>query len=375
MSQAEYEEPSIHDDALIPQKENGPVENQENSAPEPAHPMDQATEEGRQILVDSLQGISGISASDVRKLKAAGYSTVRRVALTPKRNLVEIKGISDAKADTILRVATENVPMGFKTAALAHEERAEMLSITTGSTRLDTLLGGGIETGSITELYGEFRTGKSQLCHTLAVTCQLPVDSGGAEGRALYIDTEGTFRPQRIVDIANRFGMNPEDALNNIAYARAYHSDHQLTLLGDAERMMAETRFAVLIVDSVINHYRTEYSGRGELASRQMHLAKFLRHLQGLADVYGVAVVITNQVTASVDGGASAYADTRKAVGGHILAHASTTRLYMKKNRGELRTCKIIDSPSLPEAETTFGIYAEGIMDPRDEDKNNDDED
>jgi DNA repair protein RAD51 len=174
--------------------------------------------------------------------------------------------------------------MGFTTATEFHQRRSELISLTTGSKQLDTLLGGGIETGAITEIFGEFRTGKSQLCHTLAVTCQLPIDMGGGEGKCLYIDTEGTFRPTRLLSIGARYGLNGNDALDNVAYARAYNADHQFELLNQASQMMATTRFSLLIVDSIMALYRTDYSGRGELSARQTHVAKFMRQLQRMAD-------------------------------------------------------------------------------------------
>ncbi|OLY79567.1 DNA repair protein RAD51-like protein, partial [Smittium mucronatum] len=266
-----------------------------------------------------------------------------------------------------LGLAAKLVPMGFTTASDYHQRRSEMISITTGSTELDKLLGGGFETGSITELFGEFRTGKSQICHTLAVTCQLPVDMGGGEGKCLYIDTEGTFRTNRILDVANRFGLEGSEVLDNIAYARAYNSDHQTALLIQASAMMSESRFALLIVDSATSLYRTDYSGRGELSARQMHMARFLRMLLRLADEFGVAVVITNQVVAQVDGGMAMFtADPKKPIGGNIIAHASTTRLSLRKGRGENRICKIYDSPCLPEAEAMFAITEGGINDAKD---------
>nr|7QV8_A Chain A, DNA repair protein RAD51 homolog [Leishmania infantum] len=228
---------------------------------------------------------------------------------------------------------------------------AEIIMVTTGSREVDKLLGGGIETGSITELFGEFRTGKTQLCHTLCVTCQLPISQGGAEGMALYIDTEGTFRPERLVAVAARYGLDPEDVLANVACARAFNTDHQQQLLLQASAMMAENRFALIVVDSATALYRTDYSGRNELAARQMHLGKFLRSLHNLAEEYGVAVVVTNQVVAN---------------GGHIMAHASTTRLSLRKGRGEQRIIKVYDSPCLAEAEAIFGIYDDGVGDARD---------
>lgn len=202
------------------------------------------------------------------------------------------------------------------------------------------------------------------MCHTLSVTAQLPVSMGGGEGKCLFIDTEGTFRPSRILSIANKYSLNGEETLDNIAYARAYNTDHQTSLLIQAAAMMSEARFSILIVDSAMALYRTDFAGRGELAARQIHLGQFLRQLQRLADEFGVAVVITNQVVAQVDGGASMFnPDPKKPAGGNIIAHASCTRLQLRKGRGENRICKVYDSPSLAESECTFAIMEDGISD------------
>ena len=309
----------------------------------------------------------GVSAGDIKKLQEVGYHTIESIAFAPKKQLIIIKGISEAKADKILSEASKLIPMGFTTATEYHLRRSDIVQLTTGSSELDKLLSGGIETGSITEMFGEFRTGKTQLCHTLAVTCQLPIDMGGGEGKCLYIDTEGTFRPERMLAVADRYKMSGTDVLENIAYARAYNTDHQFQLLVQASAMMSESRYALLVVDSATSLYRTDYSGRGELSARQMHLARFLRALQRMADEFGIAVVITNQVVAQVDGAASMFSvDPKKPIGGNIIAHASTTRLYLRKGRAESRICKIYDSPCLPESEAVFAILPDGIGDVKD---------
>ncbi|GJP43437.1 hypothetical protein CLOM_g2897 [Closterium sp. NIES-68] len=307
----------------------------------------------------------GISATDVKKLREGGMFTVEAVAYTSRKDLLKIKGISEAKVDRLTEAASKLVPMGFQSATHLHQLRGEIIQITTGSKELDAILQGGVETGSITEIYGEFRTGKTQLCHTLAVTCQLPLANGGGEGKVLIIDTEGTFRPERCVEISQRFGLNPTDVLDNIAVARAHNTDHQSQLLIEGGAMMAECRFSLIIVDSVTGLYRTDYSGRGELAARQLHLARFLRSLQRLADEHSCAVVVTNQVVASVDGNMFAGPQV-KPIGGNIMAHASTTRLYVRKGRGDERICKIICSPCLPEAEARYLLAPEGITDCKD---------
>ena len=313
--------------------------------------------------VQVLEGHGGIKASDISLLMDKAYYTLEAIAYAPKKRLVQIKGLTEDKVEKIKAEVNKIIPLGFCTATDYHQARKNQVSVTSGSRELDKLLGGGFETGSITELFGEFRTGKTQLCHTLCVTCQLPVSQGGGEGRCLYVDTEGTFRPQRMRDIAKRYDLDPDDVLDNVAYGRAFNSDHQTQLLIQAAAMMAENRYALIVVDSATALYRTDYSGRAELAARQQHMGQFLRALTNLAEEYGIAVVITNQVTASPD--AMSYGPGIKPIGGNIMAHASTTRLYLRKGAGENRICKIYDSPSLPEGEATFAIFEDGIGDIR----------
>ena len=222
----------------------------------------------------------GINQSDINKLKDAGFHTVESITYATKKILVNIKGLSEAKVDKIVEACSRICHLGFEPSNIFLEKRMNLTYITTGSKELDRLLGGGIESGSITEMFGEFRTGKTQICHTLCVTCQLPKENGGGSGKALYIDTEGTFRPEKLKSIAERFDLDPEEVIGNVLYARAFNSDHQNKLLIQACALMAESKFALLIVDSATALYRTDFSGRGELSARQMSLAKFLRNLQ-----------------------------------------------------------------------------------------------
>jgi len=310
-----------------------------------------------------LESLPGITSKEITLLKEAGFCNIEAVAFGTIKALSQIKGLSEIKINKLITEASKLVSMGFSTALDQKRLRSDVIQISTGSTELDKLLHGGIETGSITELFGEFRTGKTQLCHTLCVTCQLGLHNGGGEGKALYIDTEGTFRPERLEAIAQKYGLNPQDCLENVAYARAYNSDHQSKLLIQASAMMMENRYALVVVDSATALYRTDYSGRGQLADRQQHLAKFLRSLHRLADEFGVAVVITNQVVSSPDGASMFKGNEKTPIGGNIIAHASTTRLMFKKSKGNNRTCLIYDSPSLPESQAVFAIMEDGIGD------------
>ena len=304
----------------------------------------------------------GIAANDIQKLNDAGFHTVESIAHATTRKLEDVKGISEAKVKKLKDIVKSMVPMEFKTAFDALQDREHMVTLTTGAAELDKLLEGGIETGSITELFGEFRTGKTQLCHTLCVTCQMPVTEGGAEGKAVYIDTEGSFRPKRLEQIAERFGLDPTVALENVAYARAQNSEHQMELLKTAAAIMSQDRYSLVIVDSATALYRTDYMGRGELSERQMQMGQFLRQLTRLAEEFGVAVVITNQVVANPDGMSFAK-DSTKPIGGNIIAHASTTRLRLRKGRGENRICTVFDSPTLPEADAQFAVGPQGVCD------------
>lgn len=321
-------------------------------------------EEHQVVTYQTLESLMehGIAANDIQKLQDAGFHTVESIAHATSRKLAGVKGISEAKVNKLKGVAKGLVPMEFKTAFDALEDRKHLVTLTTGSVELDKLLEGGIETGSITEIFGEFRTGKTQLCHTVCVTAQMSISDGGAEGKAIYIDTEGSFRPKRLEQIAERFGLDPTAALENVAYARAHNSEHQMELLKTAAAIMSQDRYSLMVVDSATALFRTDYMGRGELSERQMQMAQFLRQLTRLAEEFGIAVLITNQVVANPDGMSFAK-DATKPIGGNIIAHASTTRLRLRKGRGENRICTVFDSPTLAESDAQFAIGPSGICD------------
>lgn len=277
-----------------------------------------------------------------------------------------IKGLSEAKVEKIKEVAAKlSGDGGFLTALEYADKRKQCFRVTTGSQELDKLLGGGIESMAITEAFGEFRTGKTQLSHTLCVTAQLPGPNGYTGGKVIFLDTENTFRPDRLRDIADRFNLDQEAVLDNVLYARAYTSEHQHELLDFVAAKCHEEMgvFKLLIVDSIMALFRVDFSGRGELADRQQKLAQMLSRLQKLSEEYNISVFVTNQMTSDPGATMSFQADPKKPIGGHILAHASTTRISLRKGRGELRIGKIYDSPDMPENEATFAITQGGIAD------------
>mmetsp|Transcript_25867 Transcript_25867/g.65205 ORF Transcript_25867/g.65205 Transcript_25867/m.65205 type:complete len:379 (-) Transcript_25867:957-2093(-) len=333
--------------------------------------------------IETLQD-SGINVADVAKLKAAGYATINSIVSVMRKDLVAVKGLGEAKVDKIIEAAYKS--MGAMCAAQGAQssghggngsgffETAEQalvkletvrFKITSGASSLDEILRGGIETGCITELYGEFRCGKTQLCHTLAVQAQLHETF---PGKCMYIDTEGTFRADRIQEICAAHNVDPEEVMGNIVTARAMTSEHLNALLKEACTMMVDEssgQFGILIIDSIMGIFRQDFSGRGELAERQQLLGKTLNRLAKMAHEFNIAVVLTNQVMADPSGGVGAtFNALPKPIGGHVLAHASTVRLMFRKGKGDERVVKIVDSPNLPEQECTIQIYAGGVRSP-----------
>ncbi|XP_061665405.1 meiotic recombination protein DMC1/LIM15 homolog isoform X3 [Syngnathoides biaculeatus] len=310
--------------------------------------------------IDLLQKY-GINMADIKKMKTVGICTVKGIQMTTRKALCNIKGLSEAKVEKIKEAAGKML-----TAFEYSAKRKQVFHITTGSQEFDSkLLGGGIESMAITEAFGEFRTGKTQLSHTLCVTTQLPGEDGYSGGKVIFIDTENTFRPDRLRDIAERFNLDHDAVLDNVLYARAYTSEHQMELLDFVAAKFHEEGgvFKLLIIDSIMALFRVDFSGRGELAERQQKLAQMLSRLQKISEEYNVAVFVTNQMTADPGAGMTFQADPKKPIGGHILAHASTTRLSLRKGRAEMRIAKIFDSPDMPENEATFAITAGGITD------------
>uniref|UniRef100_A0A4W6BPV1 Meiotic recombination protein n=1 Tax=Lates calcarifer TaxID=8187 RepID=A0A4W6BPV1_LATCA len=310
--------------------------------------------------IDLLQK-HGINMADIKKLKSVGICTVKGIQMTTRKALCNIKGLSEAKVEKIKEAAGKMLNVGFQTAFEYSAKRKQVFHITTGSQEFDKLLGGGIESMAITEAFGEFRTGKTQLSHTLCVTAQLPGEDGYSGGKVIFIDTENTFRPDRLRDIADRFNVDHDAVLDNVLYARAYTSDSFLAFSLSVSFLSAPP--CCQIIDSIMALFRVDFSGRGELAERQQKLAQMLSRLQKISEEYNVAVFVTNQMTADPGAGMTFQADPKKPIGGHILAHASTTRISLRKGRGEMRIAKIFDSPDMPENEATFAISAGGVTD------------
>jgi len=309
----------------------------------------------------SLKDLPGIGDATLKKLKDAGIISIRALAMMPKSKLMDDAGIGDKTADKLTKSAQDVEKMGFTPADIIWEKRKELKKVSSGSPNLDDLLGGGFETGALTEVFGEYRTGKTQIAHQLCVNVQMSYEQGGLEGNALYIDSEGTFRPERIIQMAEAKNMDYNKVLKNITVGRAYNSDHQMLLVREAPKIIDERNIKLIIVDSIISHFRSEYVGRGTLASRQQTLNIHIHDLLRLSDSYDeLAVFVTNQVSSKPD---VFYGNPTTHTGGHIVAHGATIRIYLRKGKGEQRVAKVVDAPHLPEADAVFSITEDGITD------------
>jgi DNA repair protein RadA len=307
------------------------------------------------------QGIlKGVAGTTINKLRRAGFTTIESVAVTPAREITEVTGMGKDTALKVCRLARMHVDPGFIPALEVLEMRKNMIKCTTGSKELDRILGGGVETGAITELIGEFGSGKTQICFTLSVTAQLPVEEGGLGGNVCAIDTEGTYLPERITQIAEQRGMDSQKILEGILVARSYNSEHLAILISSLPEICEKNRIKLVIVDSMIGHFRGEYIGRANLSERQQKLGRCLSKLLRVAEAFNIAVVITNQVQATPD---TMYGDPNKPTGGHVMAHACTHRVFLRKGKQNTRLARVIDSPSLPEERIRFAITAAGVED------------
>lgn len=312
------------------------------------------------ILQISIDKLPGIGPTTAKNLKEAGYGTVEALASVPIAELCEIPGVGEKTARNAANRAREILQLGLTTSAEEQEfQMTKRKYITTSSNALDRLLGGGIMTHAVSELAGEFRTGKTQLCYQLAVNVQLSEEKGGLGKKAAWIDTEKTYFPERITSIAKAHNLDPDEVHKNIIYGLALNSDQQEDFAKQILTKVREENIGLLIIDSLISHYRSEFSGRGELAPRQQKLGRHIAFVSRQVFLLGIACVVTNQVQAQPD----ALFGGVKAAGGNIVGHAMTHRFMLKKHRGKERGLTVADSPLLPDSSVEFMVDECGIRD------------
>ncbi|MBM3895420.1 MAG: DNA repair and recombination protein RadA [Thaumarchaeota archaeon] len=321
-----------------------------------------------ELRLDSLDGVGPVTT---KKLTDAGIHNIMDLVVRGPVEVAEITGMDKETAEKIVNKARQQlveeglIAKDFVSATEIYKRRQDIGKISTGTNCLDLLFDGGIETQALTEVYGEFGSGKTQFCHTMCVNVQKTKEEGGQEGGVLYIDTENTFRPERIVSIAKANGMDPEKVLDRIIVARAYNSAHQILILEEAGPIIKENNIKLIVTDSAAGLFRAEYLGRGTLSERQQRLNKFLHLLVRTAETYNCAAIATNQVMSSPD---VFFGDPTRPIGGNIVAHTSTYRVYFKKS-GKKRIARMVDSPHHPEQEVIFTLTEAGVSDPEEETK------
>lgn len=314
-----------------------------------------------EVVKKLIENLPGVGEATAEKLREAGYRTVESIAAATVAELREASELGETQAKKIISAARDAADFcSFVTADKILERREKVGLITTGSASFDDLLGGGVETQAITEAFGEFGSGKTQLAHQLCVNVQLPREQKGLDAKSIFIDTENTFRPERIRDMSLGLGLDPVKVLQNIYYVRSYNTDQQVLIAEKAEEMVEKENIHLIVVDSITAQFRAEFTGRETLAPRQQKLNRHLMTLHRIADLHDLAVFVTNQVQARPD---VFFGDPTKPIGGHILAHSATTRIYLRKSKEQRRIARIFDSPNLPEREAVFRITEQGIKD------------
>jgi DNA repair protein RadA len=351
--QNEFEDETMEQELIVEQKPKKKSKDKEEK---------DAKEAGEEKKITNVRDMPGVGPATLEKLETVGYTDLMSLATASPGELIETVGVGEAVAKRLIAIARSSLDMGFESGEDLLKRREQVIRISLNSNEFNKLLGGGVETGSITEFFGEYGSGKSQIAHQLAVMAQLPLEKGGANGIAVFIDTENTFRPERIQQIATAMGLDPIETLRNIKVARAFNSDHQMLLAEKVEDLVKKQGLNVkmVIVDSLTSHFRAEYVGRGTLADRQQKLNKHMHTLSKVANTYNLSVYVTNQVMARPD---TFFGDPTAAIGGHIVAHNSTTRCYLRRGKKGSRVAKLIDSPSLPDGEAAFMLTEQGVKD------------
>lgn len=307
--------------------------------------------------IKELTDLPGVGPSTAVKLEQAGFRDFMAIATASNGALAEATGMGVAPVKKIIAAARAALKMDYASALEVEAKRKNATRIPTGSPEFNRLLGGGIEAGSVTECYGEGGSGKTQLAHSLPVW----LHSLDPEAYTVVCDTEHTYTPGRVRDIATANGIDGEKVLEHIKIAQAFSTDHQMLLCEKVDELIKNgLKVKLLIVDSISSLFRSEFFGRGMLADRQQKLNRHLHQLAKLADAHSIAVYITNQVMSDPS---AMFMDPTKSVGGHVISHAANARIYLRKGKKGSRVAKLVDSSNLAEGEAIFVISDKGIVD------------
>jgi len=314
-----------------------------------------------EVKIKNIEDLSGVGPAVAEKFREAGLSTIEEIGTQSPGQLSDATGIGVDSCAKFIQEASKNANIGsFLTGTELMEKRATVKKLTTSSSTFDELLGGGVETQSITEFYGQYGSGKTQFILQLAVNATLPIEQGGLGGEVAIIDTENTFRPERIISMSKALDLDPDEVLSKIHVGRAYNSHQQMLMVKKVTKLAKERPIKVLAVDSLTGAFRAEYIGRGTLADRQGKINAHMTELASFGDLNNAAVVVTNQVSSNP---AAFFGDPTKPIGGNIVGHTSKFRIYLRRGKAGKRVCRLVDSPHLPENEALVSITEDGIRD------------
>lgn len=346
-----------------------PIDDNTQEAPQPVEhkgsrrqKAEKTADQSKTVKQKTIHDLAGVGPATAEKLESVGYSDLMSLAVATPGELIEVTGMTEAAAKKLIAQARSAMDMGFMSGDELLEKRSKVIKMSTGVQAFDTLLGGGFETGCITECFGQYGSSKTQIAHQLAVNVIKSMKEQGGEGTVVFVDTENTFRPERITQMAKGAGLEPSEMLKSIKVARAYNSDHQMLLAEKIEDLIKKDGLNVklVIVDSLTAHFRAEFVGRGTLAERQQKLNRHMHVLSKLADIYNLCVYVTNQVMAKPD---QFFGDPTEAIGGNIVGHNSAFRIYLRKGKKGSRVAKLVDSPNLPDGEAPFMVTEDGLKD------------
>jgi DNA repair protein RadA len=344
----------IEEEQIDVEQENTEDSKQETQQEEITEKEEVKEEKKEQTLAD----LPGVGPATIEKLQTVGYNDLMAVAVATPGELIDATGMAQSAAKKVIAAARSSMEMGFESGIELLEKRSKVIRLSTGSQAFDDLMAGGFETGCITECFGQYGSSKTQIAHQLAVNAIKMYP----ESQVVYIDTENTFRPERITEFAKGAGLDPNEVLKNIKVARAYNSDHQMLLAEKVEDLIKKQNMDIklVIVDSLTAHFRAEFVGRGTLADRQQKLNKHMHILSKVASTNNLCVYVTNQVMSKPD---TFFGDPTEAIGGHIVAHNSTFRIYLRKGKKGSRVAKLVDAPNLADGEANFIVTTDAITD------------
>lgn len=320
-----------------------------------------------------LSQLAGIGDGTEKKLAEKGIVDVSQLMIYSPSKVAEMLGQTNDDVHKLFKKARDALEKQsiigkmFQTGIEKNEFDKNREQISTGSKALDKLFGGGIEVGETTEVYGEYGCGKSQLCHMMMCRMMLSKEKGGLatkdnpDPKGIWIDTENTFIADRIISISKSIGLDPDRVLKNIIVANALNSVDQQIILEQVSTMLVDDKTVrMIVIDSAMGLFRGDYTGRDNLSERQKFLGRFLLLASNIASFYGLAMIWTNQVMISPG---VFYGDPVQAIGGTIMAHKSTHRVYFKRS-GVKRIGKMVDSPRYAQTEVSFGLNESGLVDP-----------